>query len=97
MWHPTATGAMIGEVCLTLDNTDVSLMELLDGFGFEAKTFDTTSHPGILLVGFKRTDNVRMAEKVVMDNPFSGRHEGLVGRIKSRRTDPARPDPLSIG
>lgn len=80
-------------MCLTLDDTDVSLMELLDGFGFEAKTFDTAAHPGILLVGFKRTDNVRIAEKVVIDNPVSDRCEGLVGRIEYRRTDTARLSP----
>lgn len=56
----------------------------------QKKTFDTASHPEILLVGFKRTDNVRMAEKVVMDNPFSGRCR----RIEYRRADPARSDPL---
>lgn len=92
VWHPTAAGAVIGEVRVILEDTDISLVELLDEFFFEAETFGTATNPAVSLVGFKSSDDVRIGEKVVMDSPFSGRREGLVGRVEFRRAGPESPD-----
>jgi hypothetical protein len=94
VWHPTGQHRIIGEVKAILGNTDISLMELNAGLTYSTETFGSSTSNGITLTGFLGPDDIRQGQLAYLDNPFSGRCDGMVSLVERQRIPIDEPVPL---
>ncbi|KAI9827243.1 MAG: hypothetical protein M1832_005381 [Thelocarpon impressellum] len=85
IWHPTKqSGQEIGTMVRVLGKTDIGLMRLEPDFRYEADVFDDPEYGGPTLTSFKSISDVKFADPLFLDSPFSGRCDGSAGHFAWR-------------
>jgi hypothetical protein len=94
VWHPIGKHAVIGEVKIIVGDTGIFLMQLNAGLTYSTEIFGSSASGGVTLTGLRGPDDFRQGEPAYLDNPFSGRCDGVVSLVERKRIPNDEPAPI---
>ncbi|KAL1968656.1 hypothetical protein VTN77DRAFT_1482 [Rasamsonia byssochlamydoides] len=72
VYHPDTNGVIIADIERHLGKTDISLARLRPGFRYENVTFESDASNPIPLTNIRNFSTLLFAERLYMDNSFTG-------------------------
>lgn len=93
VWHPDPrTGEVIGNIIESIPHTDISIVKLKAGLRYVSETFGTPNEPeGTRISGITtpHAPHLRIYDTLIMNNPYTGKSEGIVLALGARIVDDA--------